>query len=321
MRRRLAWAVTVTLAVGAAAAAPDAETPRRLRADVVALAGDIGPRDVRQHPAALAEAARYVEAGLAAGTGRPVRRQTFRVQAGEVANLEVILPGASEPAAIVVVGAHYDTVASTPGADDNASGVAALLELGRRLKGAKLPKTVRLVAFTNEEPPFFKTAQMGSVVYARAAAAAGDRVIAMLSLETLGYYDPRPGSQTYPPGLGLLYPDRGDYVAFVGNTGSAALVKTAIDAFRGAVDFPAESIAAPAFVTGIDFSDHWSFWQAGFPQAVMVTDTAFMRNRHYHEPTDTPERLDYVRLARVVDGLEAVVRRLAGAEASGGAGD
>ncbi|MCA9559398.1 MAG: M20/M25/M40 family metallo-hydrolase, partial [Myxococcales bacterium] len=273
-----------------------------------------------RHPAALATAARYVEAGLAAGPGRPVPRHTYRVEAGEVANLEVTLPGAAEPAAIVVIGAHYDTVPTTPGADDNASGVAALLELGRRLKGAKLPKTVRLVAFTNEEPPFFKTAQMGSVVYARAAAAAGDRVVAMVSLETLGYYDPRPGSQTYPPGLGLLYPDRGDYLAFVGNTGSAALVTSAVEAFRGAVDFPAESIAAPAFVTGVDFSDHWSFWQAGFPQAVMVTDTAFMRNRHYHEPTDTPERLDYARLARVVDGLEAVVRRLAGGAAPSAAG-
>ncbi len=311
----VAAAVAVALGVGASAASAP-ETATRLRADVVALAGGIGPRDVRRHPAALGKAARFVEAGLAAGTGRPVRRLPFRVAAGEVVNLEVALPGAVEPQAIVVVGAHYDTVPTTPGADDNASGVAVLLELGRRLSGAKLPRTVRLVAFTNEEPPFFKTDHMGSVVYARAAAAAGDRVVAMLSLETLGYYDPRPGSQSYPPGLGLLYPDRGDYLAFVGNTGSAALVKTALEAFRGAVDFPAESIAAPAFVTGIDFSDHWSFWQAGYPQAVMVTDTAFMRNRHYHEPTDTPERLDYDRLARVTDGLEAVVRRLAGAPAN-----
>lgn len=315
MGRSLVVAAAVVLGAGAAAGAPAPDAAARLRADVVALAGGIGPRDARRHPAALAKAASFVEAGLAAGTGRPVRRLPFRVAAGEVVNLEVALPGATEPAAVVVIGAHYDTVPTTPGADDNASGVAALLELGRRLKGAKLPRTVRLVAFTNEEPPYFKTAQMGSLVYARAAASAGDRVVAMLSLETLGYYDPRPGSQSYPPGLGLLYPDRGDYLAFVGNTGSAALVKTAIEAFRGAVDFPAESIAAPAFVTGIDFSDHWSFWQAGFPQAVMVTDTAFMRNRHYHEPTDTPDRLDYARLARVVDGLEAVARRLAGAPA------
>jgi len=165
------------------------------------------------------------------------------------------------------------------------------------------------VLFVNEEPPFFQTEQMGSLVYARRCAANKEKVVAMLSLEMLGYFDDAKGSQQYPPGLGLMYPDKGDFIGFVTRVGSASLNTSAERAFKGAVELPTERLAAPELVTGVGFSDHWSFWQAGY-DAIMVTDTAFMRNPHYHEPTDTPETIDYERLTRVVNGLEGTLKAL-----------
>jgi Zn-dependent M28 family amino/carboxypeptidase len=203
-----------------------------------------------------------------------------------------------------VVGAHYDTVPGSPGADDNASGVAVLIELAR----LRLP--ARFVAFANEEMPYFESGEMGSHAYAARARAAGEKISAMLSLEMLGCYRDEPGSQHYPPPLGWFYPDRGDFIGFVGDLGTRALVRRAIGAFRRHARFPAQGVAAPSVIPGVTWSDHGSFRRQGYP-AIMVTDTAFNRYPHYHLPSDTPEKLDYLRMARVTLGLAAVIEELA----------
>jgi Zn-dependent M28 family amino/carboxypeptidase len=227
-----------------------------------------------------------------------------------VANLEGVLEGGAKAKEVVVVGAHYDTAAGGPGADDDASGVAAMLAIARALSPSKPARSIRFVAFVNEEPPFFWNDTMGSLVYAKACKARGDAIVAMLSLEALGYYRDEPGSQKYPPIVSAFYPDRGDFVAFVGNTASRGLVHEAIGTFRSAAAFPSQGAALPSFVTGVGWSDQWSFWQVGYP-GVMVTDTAPFRNPHYHQRSDTPDTLDYERLARVTEGLVAVVKKLA----------
>ncbi len=283
------------------------ELARELERHVRALAEDIGERNT-DHPQALERAAQYV-AGELGPEG--VGRQRFVVRGVDCQNLWLELPGKREPNDVVVVGAHYDSAPGTPGADDNASGVAALLWLAGRLRTADLSKTVRLEAFVNEEPPFFKTDDMGSLRSARALAERGARVTAMLSLETIGYYSEAEGSQKYPAPLGLFYPSRGDFIGFVGNVKNRALVRRALSAFRAAEPFPSEGAALPGWLPGIDWSDHWSFWQVGYP-AIMVTDTAPFRNPAYHHESDVAGSLDYARMARVVRGLEAVVIDLAG---------
>ncbi|MET0790403.1 MAG: M28 family peptidase, partial [Polyangiaceae bacterium] len=197
-----------------------------------------------------------------------------------------------------------------PGANDNGSGVAAALELAARFAGAPAAASVRFVFFANEEPPYFKNPGMGSRVNAANAKQRGDPIRAMLSLETMGCYSDVAHSQHYPWPIGLLYPDRGDFLAFVGDLGSRSLVRSAIGAFRQAEPFPSQGAALPTTFPGVDWSDHWSFRQAGYP-AILLTDTALFRDPNYHQPTDTPDQLDYPRLARVTRGIEAVVRDLA----------
>jgi Zn-dependent M28 family amino/carboxypeptidase len=247
--------------------------------------------------------ARYIAEAFAAHGVDP-KLHGFPSGGRTVSNVEVSPPGSS----LIVVGAHYDTVPGSPGADDNASAVAALIELAGLVGKEGLP--IRFVAFANEELPYFMGPEMGSWNSARRSRERGETVRAMLSLEMLGYYRDEPRSQRYPPPLGLIYPDRGNFIAFVGDLGARALVRKAIHAFRRNASFPSEGVAAPSFVPGITFSDHWSFRTHGFP-AVMVTDTAFNRYPHYHLPSDTPEKLDYERLARVTLGLASVLRDLA----------
>jgi Zn-dependent M28 family amino/carboxypeptidase len=225
--------------------------------------------------------------------------------------VEGILDGRGRAQELVVIGAHYDSVSGCPGANDNATGVAALLELAHRFASRAQHRTVRFVAFVNEEPPFFKTAQMGSVIYANAAKARGDRVAGMLSLETIGYYSDQRGSQQYPAPIARLYPDVGNFIGFVSNIGSARLLLKARKAFRRRTSFPLQSAAAPEAIAGVAWSDHWAFWQAGY-SAMMVTDTAPFRYPWYHTSEDTPEKIDYDKLAQVVEGLEAVIESLAG---------
>jgi len=247
--------------------------------------------------------ARYIAATLVSYGLKPTF-QSFPSGGRTVSNVELSPPGNS----FIVVGAHYDTVPGSPGADDNASAVAALIELAGMLGKEGLP--IRFVAFANEEMPYFLGPEMGSWNSARRSRDRGETVRAMLSLEMLGYYRDEPRSQKYPPPLGLLYPDRGNFIAFVGDLGARALVHKTIRSFRKHAPFPSEGVAAPSFIPGITFSDHWSFRTHGFP-AVMVTDTAFNRYPHYHLASDTPDKLDYERLARVTQGLAAVLRELA----------
>ncbi|HEX6998572.1 MAG TPA: M20/M25/M40 family metallo-hydrolase [Gammaproteobacteria bacterium] len=280
----------------------------RLREHVRTLARDIGERHTGRADA-LSAAARYIEQAFTLA-GYSVREQSYEADGIACANLEVELPGRERANEIVLLGAHYDTVPGSPGADDNASGVAALLEIARQLSIRRLNRTVRCVAFVNEEPPYFQSGLMGSVVYAREARARGDDIAMMLSLEMLGCYSSVPGSQRYPPPLGLCYPDRGDFIGFVSNLRSWRVLARLHRAFRSRCAFPSARLASPAIIPGVAWSDHSSFWRAGYP-AVMVTDTAFYRYPHYHLPTDTPEKLDYAAMALVTAGLADAVTTLA----------
>ena len=268
----------------------------RLRRHVSELARNERNTDLETPARYIAEA--FSRHGLGAAT------QDFPSGGRTVRNVEV--SGTSKP--VIIVGAHYDTVPGSPGADDNASAVAALIELAGLLGRENLP--IRFVAFANEELPYFMGPEMGSWNSARRSRERGETVRAMLSLEMLGYYRDEPKTQRYPPPLGLLYPDRANFIAFVGDLGARRLVHRVVASFRRHAAFPSEGVAAPAFVPGITWSDHWSFRSHGFP-AVMVTDTAFNRNPHYHLPSDTPDKLDYERLARVTLGLAGVLRELA----------
>jgi Zn-dependent M28 family amino/carboxypeptidase len=278
-----------------------------LERHVRALAADIGERNVMR-PSALTRAAEYVARELEK-SGRSVERQRYRVGSVECENLEIEIAGAGRRDEIVVVGAHYDSAPGTPGADDNASGTAALFELASRFASRSADRTLRFVAFVNEEPPHFQTTDMGSLRYAGRSRERKERVVAMLSLESIGYFSTAEGSQKYPPPLGFFYPSRGDFIAFVGNPGSRALVRRTVGTFRDRARFPCEGAAVPGFLPGVGWSDHWSFWQHGYP-AVMVTDTAPFRNPNYHQASDTPDRVDYERLARVVIGLDKVIEEL-----------
>jgi Zn-dependent M28 family amino/carboxypeptidase len=279
-----------------------------LRADVEALAGEIGERNVSRS-GSLDAAVSLLERALA-DAGYTVDRQKFDVDGTTCVNLAAEISGTTRGDEIVVVGGHYDSVVGCPGANDNATGVAATLALARSMRDLEPDCTVRFVLFVNEEPPYFQTASMGSRVYAKRCRQRNERITGMFSLETIGYYSDERGSQRYPPPFGLAYPSTGDFVAFVGNYGSRRLVRQVVASFRRHAQFPSEGAALPGFVPGIGWSDHWSFWKEGY-SGVMVTDTAPFRYPHYHRPSDTPDKIDYPRMARVVSGVEAVVRELA----------
>ncbi len=283
-------------------------TRDQLRADVTMLAATIGGRDTNKY-GALGRAADYIAGELRSAAYAP-ERQSFSADGKEFQNIEAELGGTGDAARVIVVGAHYDTAGGLPGANDNASGVAACLRLARIFSGHRLKSTVRWVFFTNEEPPYFQSAAMGSMVYAKRCRERKEQVVAMLSLETIGYYSEEPGSQTYPIGFHPGYPDRGNFLGFVANFRSAPLLRSALKSFRSSTSLPAVGAAAPASIPGIGWSDHWSFWQFGY-KAIMLTDTAPYRYPYYHSAEDTPEKLDYERLARAVTGIEAIVRNLA----------
>lgn len=297
---------------------PDVRTSRdanltsltlQLRRDVEVLAGEIGERNLAFKPQQLEQAAVFIETSLKS-SGYSTESQRYRVDTASARNVEAELTGSLHPREVVVVGAHYDSVADSPGADDNASGVAVLLALARDFASTRPRRTVRFVGFTNEESPYFWTDDMGSLVYAKRCRQQGDNVVAMLSIESAGFYTNVEGTQRYPAGLGLIYPSRGDFAAFVGNLKSRPLLHAVMREFRAAATLPSMGASLPNAVPGAGWSDHWSFWQQGFP-AIEVTDTAPYRNPYYHTPLDTPDRLDYVRLARLTRGLQAVLHSLA----------
>ena len=262
------------------------------------------------HPAALEASARYIET-VFEDLGYSVTAQRIpRDKRGEARNIEVELPGSARADEIVIVGAHYDSVVGAVGANDNGSGVAALIELARLMKESKPARTLRFVAFVDEEPPFYYGEEMGSRHYARRSKARGENIVAMFSLETVGYYSDEPGSQRYPFPLSFFYPDTGNFIAFVANLSSRPLLHEAIASFRRHARFPSEGAAAPSLLPGVAWSDHWSFWREGYP-ALMVTDTAPYRYPYYHTLQDTPDKVNYERLARVVTGLHGMLRELA----------
>jgi hypothetical protein len=291
--------------------APLSEQQQRLAAeletDVRVLAAEIGERHYLRY-AELQRAAAYI-ARRFREAGYQVERQRYEVGGQQFENLAVELAGSRVPGQLVVIGAHYDSVPGSPGANDNGSGVAALLAMASRLAAARPERTLRLVAFANEEMPHFRTPAMGSWVYAERCRGRAEHIVAMLCLETLGYYSEKPGTQRYPPPLSLLYPAEGNFLAFVANTSSRPLLRQVVAAFRTHAQFPSEGAALPAIIPGVGWSDQWAFWRQGYP-GVMVTDTAPYRYPFYHTSQDQPDRIDYPRLARVVEGLAQVVQEL-----------
>ena len=284
------------------------EISANLRDHVFMLADEIGERNIWL-PQKLNAAAAYIEK-VWQEQSFDVQHQEYAARGVESTNLIIEIPGISMPDQIIIVGAHYDSVLGSPGANDNGSGVASLLEISRLLAGKKPARTVRLVAFTNEEPPFFLRLDMGSRVYASRSRGRKENIVGMLSLETMGYYSEAPNSQEYPFPFSFFYPHTANFIGFVGNIRSRHLVRLSLAAFRNTTQFPSEGTAAPGWITGIGWSDHWSFWREGF-RAIMVTDTAFFRYDPYHTRKDTPEKIDYDRLARVTKGLAEVVVELA----------
>jgi Zn-dependent M28 family amino/carboxypeptidase len=280
--------------------------PSVLREHVRALITKFEPRDFEQ-PENLDRAAAFV-ADAFRPTGAKVSEQTYRV--GDRTYRNVIAELGPDTPERIVVGAHYDTAGDQPGADDNASGVAGLLELARLLAASPPPLKVELVAYTLEEPPSFGTEQMGSAVHARALAERGAKVRLMISIEMIGAFSDQPGSQHYPAIVGWFYPSKANFIAVVGKWGQGATVRDVEVGLRAGSSVPVETLTAPRFVTGVDFSDHRNYWDHGY-RAVMVTDTSFYRNERYHTPDDRADTLDYDRMADVVKGIHCAVQAAA----------
>ena len=282
------------------------ELAARLASHVQELAGRIGSRHAGR-PSALEAAARYIEERFVEYHYQ-VERQPFQAAGTTVANIEARRRAASNR--FFLIGAHYDTVSSTPGANDNASGVAVMLELARMLAATNDAEAVRFVAFVNEEPPWFQTELMGSLVYADRARSRRDDVTGMLALETMGYYSDAEGSQQYPSPFHLLFPSTGHFLAIVSNIGSVGLMRSFTRHFKAGSPLPIIASPAPESIPGVGWSDHWSFWRKGY-KALLLTDTAPYRYPHYHAPSDTPDRLDYIRLAWAAQGIAKAARELA----------
>jgi hypothetical protein len=279
-----------------------------LQKEIQILSSDIGERNTRKYEK-LNETCRHIEASFRAAGYNP-RQQRYTLDNYVFANVEAEMLGSKRPKDIIIVGAHYDSVLGCPGANDNGSGTATVLELSKLMAHCKPECTVRFVLFTNEEPPFFGGTEMGSYQYVQEIKKRNEKVIAMLDMETLGYYTEAPHSQTYPSNFTPFYPDQGNFVTFVGNRHSRPLTEACIRTFRDTTKFPSEGVAAPEWVNGVDWADHKWFWHEGIP-AVMITDTAVYRYPHYHTKQDTVDKLNYPAFAKVVAGLHGVVEQLA----------
>jgi Zn-dependent M28 family amino/carboxypeptidase len=290
--------------VSATPSSPPAVDAAALRAHVEKLSVALYPRSVG-HRAKLFLAAEYIKQQLKQ-TGAEVSFQDYDVDGGTYRN--IIARFGPKEGGLLVIGAHYDSFEDTPGADDNASGIAGLIELARLLAKNPQHRPIELVAYTLEEPPYFRTEDMGSAHHAHLLKEQGREVDLMLSLEMIGYFSDKPGSQDYPvKALGMVYPDRGNFISLVGNFSGFGKMRSVKSLMLGADDLPVLSINAPPLIPGIDFSDHLNYWAEGFP-AIMVTDTAFNRNKEYHKLGDTPDRLDYARMAKVVQSVYAVTQ-------------
>lgn len=297
------------MAPGYSAAQPPRTSADVLKADVTKLSVDIGRRDLyNNNKAALAKATDFITDEFRR-LGYKVEFQPYMSSGVKVKNIIAVKPGTAKPSEIILIGAHYDTF-NNPGADDNASGVAGMLELARHAASKKYGRTSKFIAFVNEEPPFFRHEDMGSRVYAKDAAAKKEDIKAALILEMIGYYTEKRISQRYPPLIGPFFPGRGNFIAQISNFSSRELARRIDRAFRAASALPMRTVVLPSFVPGVDFSDHRSFWKVGYP-AVMFTDTSFYRTPHYHKQTDLPDTLNYTYMASLLDGIKAAMDDLA----------
>jgi Zn-dependent M28 family amino/carboxypeptidase len=279
-----------------------------IRNHIKFLSVDLGERNYIQYQN-LERAANYIKEEFKS-YGYALEEQVYGMSAQSYRNIIATKIGKDKKDKIIIVCAHYDSVFGSPGADDNASGVAGLLELAQLLCKDELNKTVKFIAFTNEEPPLFMTDEMGSFIYAKEAKSKGEDIEATLCLESIGFYSDKKKSQSYPLGLGHFYPDKGNFIAVASNFASTALLKRIVKEFKKASGFPVEYLVAPVFFApAISFSDNWSFWKFGY-KAVMITDTAFYRNPYYHTPQDSYEKLNYEYLSRVIEGLYGVLLEL-----------
>jgi len=286
------------------------DSKKRMMEDLRFLAEEIGERNDSK-PGTLEKSADYIAEKLTAVTAGsvPIERQHFKWSDHDYQNISLELKGDTKPEEIIVIGAHYDTVSDCAGADDNGSGTVAVLELARLFAHVPHNRTLRFVAFANEEF-YFRTHGMGSYQYAERCHNRGEKIVAMLALETIGYFRDEKGSQKYPPIIGWFYPKQGDFITFVGNTKNRPLVNRLIRVFREEAKFPSQGIAAPQAVSGVDWSDHLYFWHFGYP-GVMITDTAPYRNPHYHQTTDRLQTIDFDKMTRVVSGLVPCITDLA----------
>lgn len=278
-----------------------------LRVHVQKLANDIGERHF-EAPNSLEQTIQYIESKFVdygyTPQKHPVAADYFNIVAEKKGNLE--------PDKIIVIGAHFDTVWLSPGADDNASGIAVLLELAHIMAKYDTDNTIRFVAFTNEEQPFANTELMGSRVEAVNSARKQENIDVMFSLEMLGFYSSEPGSQHYPSPLNWFYPDTADFIAMISNISSAQSLLSALHEYRKQATFPMQGlIMSEKLVPDIRRSDHAQYWDVGYP-AIMITDTAFYRNPYYHTVGDLPRMLDYRSMANVTLGLAGMTLGFAG---------
>jgi hypothetical protein len=282
--------------------------PARLKAHVSMLSVTLFPRD-HAHPQNLDRVAAYIRKEFQ-GAGGTIAEQPYQVYGHTYRNVSAFFgPDTKER---IVIGAHYDSAGELPAADDNASAVAGLIELAHLLGKTPLKTRVELVAYTLEEPPYFRTQNMGSAVHAASLKQQNVPVRLMLSLEMIGYFTDAPNSQSFPVKiLKLFYPSRGNFIAIVGKLGQGSVVRRIKKAMRSASSLPVYSINAPPALPGIDLSDHLNYWNAGYP-AAMITDTSFYRNIRYHTARDTPDTLDYEKMAMVVQGVCATALAEAG---------
>jgi Zn-dependent M28 family amino/carboxypeptidase len=269
--------------------------PQRLRRTLETIVGERSPFSGQQHLAAVES---FIEKELSS-YGLTVESDYFSYRGKNFRNLIGRL-AAQRGDSLIILGAHFDSVQGTPGADDNASGVAVLLEAARALARARLRAQVLFCAFNLEE-----LNMVGSTYFAKKLKAAGTKIGAMVSLEMIGYTDSRAGSQKYPTGLSWLYPDRGDFIGVIGNWNSSSLLRTFARQMRQVRGLSVETLSVPgngALVPAVRLSDHSPFWDLGYP-ALMITDTSFFRNPHYHGPTDTLETLNVDFMAKVCEGV------------------
>lgn len=279
--------------------------PEKLKIHVEKISNEFYPRS-QANLTNLNKTADYIKAEFEKSGGK-VSEQTFDVDGRTYRN--IIVTFGKETKERIVIGAHYDACQDTYGADDNASGVAGLIELAHSLDKENLPEQVELVAYTLEEPPFFATEEMGSFIHAGSLKEQNIQVKLMISLEMIGYFSDQPNSQEFPVSiLKLFYPTKGNFISIVGNFSNVLTVRNVKSAMQSGADLPVYSSNVPTFIPGVDFSDHRNYWKFGY-DAIMITDTAFYRNYNYHTTNDTAENLDYERMAKVVEGLYKFINK------------